>query len=108
MLHFLARQTALFFATQDKKVVELAHLSFNTDPIYVDVDEGRSKVTNEGLKQGYCIVPSEKRFIFLLSFLKKNKSKKVMVFFSSCGSVKVCRWWIASLVEFCRAYEQHT
>ncbi|CAM8966879.1 unnamed protein product [Rhodiola kirilowii] len=83
-----ARQTALFSATQDKKVVELAHLSFNTDPIYVDVDEGRSKVTNEGLKQGYCIVPSEKRFIFLLSFLKKNKSKKVMVFFSSCGSVK--------------------
>lgn len=34
------------------------------------------------------VCPSEKRFLLLFTFLKKNKSKKVMVFFSSCASVK--------------------
>ena len=34
------------------------------------------------------IVPSEKRFLLLFSFLKKYRKKKVMVFFSSCMSVK--------------------
>jgi superfamily II DNA/RNA helicase len=33
-------------------------------------------------------VPSANRFILLYSFLKRNMSKKVMVFFSSCNSVK--------------------
>ncbi|XP_058087184.1 ATP-dependent RNA helicase HAS1 [Magnolia sinica] len=82
------RQTALFSATQTKKVEDLARLSLNKAPIYVGVDDGRSKVTVEGLQQGYCIVPSAKRFILLYSFLRRNLSKKVMVFFSSCNSVK--------------------
>ncbi|KAL6175361.1 hypothetical protein ACLB2K_052002 [Fragaria x ananassa] len=82
------RQTALFSATQTKKVEDLARLSFQTTPMYIDVDDGRTKVTNEGLQQGYCLVPSAKRFILLYSFLTKNLSKKVMVFFSSCNSVK--------------------
>ena len=34
------------------------------------------------------MVPSEKRFLVLFTFLKKNRNKKVMVFFSSCNSVK--------------------
>ncbi|GLU13320.1 hypothetical protein SLE2022_299600 [Rubroshorea leprosula] len=82
------RQTALFSATQTKKVEDLARLSFQTTPIYIDVDDGRRKVTNEGLQQGYCVVPSSQRFILLYSFLKRNQSKKIMVFFSSCNSVK--------------------
>ncbi|KAJ4830852.1 hypothetical protein Tsubulata_040369 [Turnera subulata] len=82
------RQTALFSATQTKKVEDLARLSFQTTPVYIDVDDGRTKVTNEGLQQGYCVIPSSKRFILLYSFLKRNLSKKVMVFFSSCNSVK--------------------
>ncbi|KAK9671702.1 hypothetical protein RND81_12G048700 [Saponaria officinalis] len=82
------RQTALFSATQTKKVEDLARLSFQTTPVYIDVDEGRRRVTNEGLQQGYCVIPSAKRFILLYSFLKRNLSKKVMVFFSSCNSVK--------------------
>ncbi|XP_057419702.1 DEAD-box ATP-dependent RNA helicase 27-like [Lotus japonicus] len=82
------RQTALFSATQTKKVEDLARLSFQTTPIYIDVDDGRNKVTNEGLQQGYVVVPCAKRFTVLYSFLKRNKSKKVMVFLSSCNSVK--------------------
>ncbi len=38
--------------------------------------------------QGYVVCPSEKRFLLLFTFLKKNTKKKVMVFFSSCMSVK--------------------
>ncbi|KAK7292121.1 hypothetical protein RIF29_07834 [Crotalaria pallida] len=82
------RQTALFSATQTKKVEDLARLSFQTTPIYIDVDDGRTKVTNEGLLQGYVVVPCAKRFLVLYSFLKRHQSKKVMVFFSSCNSVK--------------------
>ncbi|XP_052181132.1 DEAD-box ATP-dependent RNA helicase 51-like [Diospyros lotus] len=82
------RQTALFSATLTKKVEDLARLSFQTTPVYIDVDDGQNKANNEGLQQGFCIVPSAKRFILLYSFLKRNLSKKVMVFFSSCNSVK--------------------
>uniref|UniRef100_A0A2N9GBQ5 ATP-dependent RNA helicase n=1 Tax=Fagus sylvatica TaxID=28930 RepID=A0A2N9GBQ5_FAGSY len=82
------RQTALFSATQTKKVEDLARLSFQTTPVYIDVDDGRNKVTNDGLQQGYCVVPSANRFILLYSFLKRNLSKKVMIFYSSCNSVK--------------------
>ncbi|KAI9098363.1 hypothetical protein K1719_024988 [Acacia pycnantha] len=57
------RQTALFSATQTQKVEDLARLSFQTTPIYVDVDDGRTKVTNEG----YC---SRAMFLFSVpSFL---------------------------------------
>lgn len=38
--------------------------------------------------QGYVVCPSEQRFLLLFTFLKKNLGKKVMVFFSSCNSVK--------------------
>lgn len=52
------------------------------------ISQDASKVTNEGLEQSYCVVPSAKRFILLYTFLKRNVSKKVMVFFSSSKSVK--------------------
>ncbi len=34
------------------------------------------------------VCPSDKRLLLLFTFLKKNRKKKVMVFFSSCMSVK--------------------
>ncbi|KAK4269280.1 hypothetical protein QN277_022461 [Acacia crassicarpa] len=88
------RQTALFSATQTKKVEDLARLSFQTTPIYVDVDDGRTKVTNEGLQQGYVLVPCAKRFVVLYSFLKRYHSKKKMMqtrtttFFNFCKAEK--------------------
>ncbi|PUZ37478.1 hypothetical protein GQ55_9G122800 [Panicum hallii var. hallii] len=57
--------------------------------VYVGVDDSELKPTVEGLQQGYCVIPSEKRFLVLYAFLRKVRQKqKVMVFFSSCSSVK--------------------
>lgn len=82
------RQTILFSATLTPKTDDLAKLSFRKEPLYVGVDDNHEEATVTGLEQGYVIVPSEKRFLLLFSFLKKYKKKKVMVFFSSCMSVK--------------------
>ncbi|EGG15470.1 putative RNA helicase [Cavenderia fasciculata] len=82
------RQTMLFSATQSNKVDAIARVSFRSDPVYVGVDDDRQVSTVEGLEQGYVVCPSEKRFLLLYTFLKKNLNKKVIVFFSSCNSVK--------------------
>ncbi|XP_002156165.1 uncharacterized protein LOC100198795 isoform X1 [Hydra vulgaris] len=82
------RQTLLFSATQTRKVEDLARVSLKKAPLYVGVDDDKEVSTVEGLEQGYIVVPSEKRFLLLFTFLKKNMKKKVMVFFSSCHSVK--------------------
>ncbi|KAJ8674861.1 hypothetical protein QAD02_010647 [Eretmocerus hayati] len=82
------RQTMLFSATQTKKTEALTTLALKKEPVYVGVDDEKEKATVEGLEQGYVMCPSEKRFLLLFTFLKKNRQKKVMVFFSSCMSVK--------------------
>lgn len=112
------RQTLLFSATQTKKIQDLAKLSLKPDVKYVGVDDHRVTATSEGLKQvsrgplagrceylhfgqlltglvfvfpllqGYVVVPSDMRFLLLFTFLKKNLKKKVIVFLSSCNSVK--------------------
>eukprot|EP00535_Pseudo-nitzschia_heimii_P002262 CAMPEP_0197185084 /NCGR_PEP_ID=MMETSP1423-20130617/11129_1 /TAXON_ID=476441 /ORGANISM="Pseudo-nitzschia heimii, Strain UNC1101" /LENGTH=604 /DNA_ID=CAMNT_0042636047 /DNA_START=38 /DNA_END=1852 /DNA_ORIENTATION=- len=83
------RQTMLFSATQTKKVEDLARLSINPKTaIYVEVESDSKEATAENLEQGYVTCPSDKRFLLLFTFLKKNKNKKIMVFLSSCNSVK--------------------
>ena len=70
------------------QVEDLAKLSFKRKPVYIGVDDKQDLSTREGLEQGYCVVPPEQRFLLLFTFLRKNSGKKVMVFFSSCASVK--------------------
>ncbi|KAM9364033.1 ATP-dependent RNA helicase DDX18 [Pholidichthys leucotaenia] len=82
------RQTMLFSATQTRRVEDLARISLKKEPLYVGVDDNKEKATVDGLEQGYVVCPSEKRFLLLFTFLKKNRKKKLMVFFSSCMSVK--------------------
>ena len=59
------------------QVEDLARISFQNKPLYVGVDDARSVSTREGLEQGYCVVPADKRFLLLFTFLKKNMNKKV-------------------------------
>lgn len=81
-------QTMLFSATQTTKVEDLARISLRPGPLYINVDEEKQFSTVEGLDQGYVVVDADKRFLLLFSFLKKMAKKKVIVFFSSCNSVK--------------------
>lgn len=82
------RQSMLFSATQTTKVTDLARISLKAGPLYINVDEKKDTATADGLEQGYVICDSDKRFLLLFTFLKKNLKKKVIVFFSSCNSVK--------------------
>ncbi|KAI9249474.1 ATP-dependent RNA helicase HAS1 [Phascolomyces articulosus] len=82
------RQTMLFSATQTTKVSDLARISLKKGPLYINVDERKDTSTAEGLEQGYVVCESDKRFLLLFTFLRKNVKKKIIVFFSSCNSVK--------------------
>ncbi|KAI9891520.1 MAG: ATP-dependent RNA helicase [Vezdaea aestivalis] len=81
------RQTMLFSATQTTKVEDLARVSLRPGPLYINVDDRKEHSTVEGLEQGYVVCDSDKRFLLLFSFLKRNLKKKVIVFFSSCNCV---------------------
>lgn len=82
------RQSMLFSATQTTKVQDLARISLRPGPLHVDVDKEEATSTVSTLSQGYVVCPSDRRFLLLFTFLKKNLKKKIIVFFSSCNSVK--------------------
>ena len=65
-------------------------------PVYIGVDDLKDTATSDHLEQGYIIAESDARLRILYTFLKKNKNQKIMVFFSSCMSVKFhyeVRFW---------------
>lgn len=78
----------LFSATQTNKVADLARMSLRPGPLQIDVDKEENTSTVSTLTQGYVVCPSDRRFLLLFTFLKKNMKKKIVVFFSSCNSVK--------------------
>ncbi|GAA5977090.1 hypothetical protein JCM11641_001297 [Rhodosporidiobolus odoratus] len=82
------RQSMLFSATQTTKVTDLARMSLRPGPLYINVDSGKDTSTAENLEQGYVVCESDKRFLLLFTFLRKNIKKKIIVFFSSCKSVQ--------------------
>ncbi|GFQ89939.1 ATP-dependent RNA helicase DDX18 [Trichonephila clavata] len=82
------RQTLLFSATLSKKTQGLIDVALKDKHLYIGVADNDEQATVEGLNQGYVVCPSDKRFLILFTFLRKNRKKKIMVFFSSCMSVK--------------------
>jgi len=82
------RQTMLFSATQTRKTADLVRLSFTKKPLYIGVHDEDDQATVKGLVQGYVVVEMAQKFLLLFSFLKRNRSKKIIVFFSTCKAVK--------------------
>lgn len=82
------RQSMLFSATQTTKVEDLARMSLRPGPLYINVVPESAASTADGLEQGYVVCESDKRFLLLFSFLKRNAKKKIIVFLSSCNCVK--------------------
>ncbi|WFD19316.1 RNA helicase [Malassezia caprae] len=82
------RQSMLFSATQTTKVQDLARISLRPGPLYINVHEQSAASTVSKLEQGYVVCDSDKRFLLLFTFLKRNAGKKIIVFMSSCNSVK--------------------
>ncbi|KAL3230963.1 ATP-dependent RNA helicase HAS1 [Nakaseomyces bracarensis] len=82
------RQTMLFSATQTTKVEDLSRISLKPGPLFINVVSEKDNSTADGLEQGYVVCESDKRFLLLFSFLKRNQKKKIIVFLSSCNSVK--------------------
>lgn len=82
------RQSMLFSATQTTKVEDLARISLRPGPLFINVVSEKDSSTVDGLEQGYVVCESDKRFLLLFSFLKRNQKKKIIVFLSSCNSVK--------------------
>ncbi len=82
------RQTMLFSATQTTKVEDLVRVSFKNKPVYVGVHDKGSVSTVAGLEQGFVVIPVERRFLLLYTFLRRNLKKKIIVFMSSCNAVK--------------------
>lgn len=82
------RQSMLFSATQTTKVEDLARISLRKGPLFINVVSEKESSTVEGLEQGYVVCDSDNRFLLLFSFLKRNQKKKIIVFLSSCNSVK--------------------
>lgn len=82
------RQSMLFSATQTTKVQDLARISLRPGPLYINVHADLAASTVSRLEQGYVVCESDRRFLLLFTFLKKNAGKKIIVFMSSCNSVK--------------------
>ncbi|KAK7057491.1 RNA helicase [Favolaschia claudopus] len=82
------RQSMLFSATQTTKVEDLARISLRPGSVKVDIHGEEQTSTVTTLAQGYVVCESDQRFLLLYTFLSKNRKKKIIVFFSSCNSVK--------------------
>ncbi|KAF0982215.1 hypothetical protein FDP41_011671 [Naegleria fowleri] len=81
------RQTYLFSATMTDKVEDLAHISLKNDIVKLGLDDANSKKVST-LEQKYYQVPNDKKLAALVSVLRNNVDKKIIVFVSTKLSVE--------------------
>ena len=79
------RQTLLFSATITPKVEDLITLSVKN---YQNIRIKSSDPTVSTLTQGFLKIDADKKFLFLFTFIKKNKNSKMLIFFATCKEVE--------------------
>ena len=80
------RQTLLFSATITPKVEDLITLSVKEyKNIHIKNTDDPSVST---LEQGFINIEADKKFLFLITFIKKNLNRKIIIFFSTCKEVE--------------------
>ncbi|VDD79419.1 unnamed protein product [Mesocestoides corti] len=81
------RQSVFLSATLNKKTHNLAKSALKANCVMVGVED-QTEATVDTLEQGYIVCNPATKFSLLYTFLKRNKTKKVMVFMSACMEVK--------------------
>ena len=80
------RQTLIFSATITPKVEDLITLSVKEyKNIHIKNTDDPSVST---LEQGFINIEADKKFLFLITFIKKNLNRKIIIFFSTCKEVE--------------------
>lgn len=82
------RQTILFSATQKKDFENLSRISFKKIPVFLEIDENKKFFKSQNIDQGFIVCRQEGKLLSLLTLLKKNQDKKIIVFFNSCNEVR--------------------
>ncbi|KAJ7874809.1 DEAD-domain-containing protein [Mycena olivaceomarginata] len=82
------RQSMLFSATQTTKVSDLARISCGRGRLRSTLTGRNKPARSTPLHRDTSCASPTSGFLLLYTFLSKNRKKKVIVFFSSCNSVK--------------------
>ena len=78
--------------TDIKELIELSERKYNTIIIKENIKNKNNKTKKDSIKpyiskRGYIILDPSKKFLFLLTFLRKNIQKKIIVFFATTKEV---------------------
>ncbi|XP_023030455.1 probable ATP-dependent RNA helicase DDX55 homolog [Leptinotarsa decemlineata] len=88
ILSYLPRQrrTGLFSATQTKEVEDLIRAGLR-NPVLVSVSAKATQSTPDLLNNYYIVTKNDGKLCTIISFLKKNKVQKAMLFLPTCAAV---------------------
>lgn len=100
ILNYLPRQrrTGLFSATQTVEVQDLVRAGLR-NPVVVSVKEKSTINTPIKLQNYYIIVEPEYKYLALLEFLKKMKTKKIMIFLPTCACVEYWHYMLSNFIK---------
>eukprot|EP01083_Nonionella_stella_P219163 785302_1 len=83
----IQRQTLLFSATLTEKTKDLVTMAFRKKPVFIRAKGKQKGPTADKLVQHYTVVNQDKKVPYLLTWLRRHKNLKVLIFFSTKKAV---------------------